>query len=161
MSAAQIARELDGYDAWQSILNDNDATCSQATRNELYRRMYPILLAAAKNGNEMAASCYASGPYTQPGGDEKDNRADLTAWAGNALDLMRAGVRRGDWAMVDLLSVFRSTYPEARNDLRFKVASAAVPERSTDGLPICRAVGVGGTIFRRRMGSIPRKTHAL
>ncbi len=106
MSAAQIARELDGYDAWQSILNDNDATCSQATRSELYRRMYPILLAAAKNGNEMAAACYASGPYTQPGGDEKDNRADLTAWASNALDLMRAGVRRGDWAMVDLLQAY-------------------------------------------------------
>lgn len=100
MSPAQIARELDGYTTIQSILGDNIATCSNVTQEQLLAQMYPILENAAKNGNERAAACYASGAFGPPHGTA------LEGWTKNALDFMHAGVRRGDWRMVSLLQSY-------------------------------------------------------
>lgn len=107
MSVGQIIRELDSYDTMQSVLRENAATCSNVSRDEVLREMYSILLAAARNGNERAAACYASGPYGRPPvATVDDSETALAKWADNALEFMHAGVRLGDWRMVYLLQTY-------------------------------------------------------
>lgn len=106
MSAGQVIHELDSYETMQSILRENEATCSTVTREELFAQMYPILLAAARNGNKNAAACYAFGSYEPPATSGNKNEFALQEWERNSTEFMQAGVRRGDWKMVILMRTY-------------------------------------------------------
>ncbi|MGB8716086.1 MAG: hypothetical protein WCD66_06960 [Rhodanobacteraceae bacterium] len=102
LTKSQIARELESNAAQRQVLDKNAESCAGVTRQQLVGALYPVLLAAAVNGNRSAAVCYASGAYGKPSSDAHANDA-LARWADRSLGFMREGLRRGDWKMVSLM----------------------------------------------------------
>lgn len=100
MNAGQVARELEGHATQLTVLKEKRSTCSGVDAEVLEDVAYPIILAAANNGNEAAAVCYVSGVQGKPG--DGTPRA-LRIWKGRASGFMWAGLKRGDWKMVEFM----------------------------------------------------------
>ncbi len=69
--------------------------------DEMKVDLYPTLLAAAKLGDSAAGACYASAISPLPAGKNSD---DIRAFRTNANQFVKAGVNRGDWRFVEIMT---------------------------------------------------------
>ena len=75
--------------------------CAGMTMDEVKTNVYPTLLASAKFGDLSAGACYASAISPLPDGA---NAKDIRAFRTTALQFVKAGIDRGDWRFVEIMT---------------------------------------------------------
>lgn len=76
--------------------------CTGLTIDEATANVYPTLLAAAKLGDVSAAACYASAIAPLP--EDKKSKEDIQAFRTTANEFVNAGIARGDWRFVEIMT---------------------------------------------------------
>lgn len=76
--------------------------CSGTTIEEAESNVYSTLLAAAKLGDMSAAACYASAIAPLP--KDKQSQEDIRAFRTTANEFVNAGIARGDWRFVEIMT---------------------------------------------------------
>jgi hypothetical protein len=81
---------------------ESNHACTGLTIDEATANVYPTLLAAAKLGDTSAAACYASAIAPLP--TDKKSQQDVQAFRTAANELVNAGIARGDWRFVEIMT---------------------------------------------------------
>jgi hypothetical protein len=76
--------------------------CSSVTIESATANVYPTLLAAAILGDTSAAACYASAIAPLP--KDEESQDDIQAFRTTANEFVDAGIARGDWKFVEIMT---------------------------------------------------------
>ncbi len=106
-----------------SVLESNAERCDSVDYDFINEIQYKVTLAAAKTGDEDAAACFVSAPFT-PGSQALFDEAIIQDYRSHALKFAADGLRNGDWRMVGWVS---QAYARADMPIKNQLLYSLVP----------------------------------
>lgn len=104
----------------QQKIEANSPLCSAVDQEYLDKIMYGVILAAAKAGNQAAATCYVSAPFSSSH-RVKVNPELVAEYRMYGRRFAKAGIRAGDWAMVKLLAAASGAVSDSDPSLLYRL----------------------------------------